>query len=388
MDDKCPKCGYELTDFFKKQITIEVQNEYKEKQDIKEKEYQKIIEEKELENINFKRKIEENEKIIEDRLREQIKLEDIKWKEEFSQKLQEQKNLVSKAETEKIILNNEIKNFETDKKQAIERAKQLALQDFKDKVDANNKLLLQEKDNKIVSLQKSIDDLKKKSEVGSQQAQGEAGEILIERSLISEFPLDEVLEVKKGQNGADIKLNVKNRMNRKLGLIYIESKYAKHFSESWIEKLKQDRLRVKADYALLVTYDLPENPNQYEGHGLYICGFHQYLMYIKLLRDTLYNMDLLKNKESNRLDKANQIYDYVLSPEFAQKMRNLLDLVSKERTQLEADKRYLETSFAKREKAISKKETTLNLIRGDFTELSDNENILNPKPSELLDYKN
>ena len=55
MDDKCPKCGYELTDFFKKQITIEVKNEYKEKQDIKEKEYQKIIEEKELENINFNR---------------------------------------------------------------------------------------------------------------------------------------------------------------------------------------------------------------------------------------------------------------------------------------------------------------------------------------------
>ena len=111
-------------------------------------------------------------------------------------------------------------------------------------------------------------------------------------------------------------------------------------------------------------------------------------MYVKLLRDTLYNMDLLKNKESNRLDKANQIYDYVLSPEFAQKMRNLLDLVSKERTQLEADKRYLETSFAKREKAISKKETTLNLIRGDFTELSDNENILSSEQSELLDYKN
>tara|TARA_X000001036_G_C20144899_1_gene588888 strand:- start:58 stop:585 length:528 start_codon:yes stop_codon:yes gene_type:complete len=174
-------------------------------------------------------------------------------------------------------------------------------------------------------------------------------------------------------------------MNRNLGLIYIESKYAKNFSEGWIEKLKQDRLRVKADYALLVTYVLPENPNQYEGHGLYICGFHQYLLYVKLLRDALLNLDLIKNKENNRLDKANQIYDYVLSTEFSQKMRNLLDFVSKERTQLEADKRYFETSFAKREKAISKKETTLNLIGGDFMELSDNGGILGNETPDLLD---
>ena len=95
-------------------------------------------------------------------------------------------------------------------------------------------------------------------------AQGEVGEILIEKTLKYEFPIDNIVEVPKGQNGADISHFVKDSAENDLGLIYIESKYAKKFSSNWVTKLKEDMKNAKADFGILVTSDVPDNFRQYD----------------------------------------------------------------------------------------------------------------------------
>jgi hypothetical protein len=47
-------------------------------------------------------------------------------------------------------------------------------------------------------------------------------------------------------------------MNGTVGIIAWESKNTKAWSESWVDKLKEDRLRVNADISILVTAVLPK----------------------------------------------------------------------------------------------------------------------------------
>ena len=56
----------------------------------------------------------------------------------------------------------------------------------------------------IESAQREVAELKRKLEQGSQQLQGEAFELSLEALLKSAFPLDEIVPVPKGVNGADL----------------------------------------------------------------------------------------------------------------------------------------------------------------------------------------
>ena len=56
----------------------------------------------------------------------------------------------------------------------------------------------------LESAQREAADLKRKLEQGSQQLQGEALELSLEALLKAAFPLDEILPVPKGVNGADL----------------------------------------------------------------------------------------------------------------------------------------------------------------------------------------
>src|SRR5918999_760476 len=60
------------------------------------------------------------------------------------------------------------------------------------------------------SAQREAADLKRKLEQGSQQLQGEALELSLEALLKAAFPLDEILPVPKGVNGADLVQRVRS----------------------------------------------------------------------------------------------------------------------------------------------------------------------------------
>lgn len=98
---------------------------------------------------------------------------------------------------------------------------------------------MREKDDLIKSMQEQIENLKRRAEVGSQEAQGEAMEGALHDMLQQTFPFDRIEEVKKGQRGADIIQVVRNTTGKECGKILWESKYTKDFQKGWIEKLKR-----------------------------------------------------------------------------------------------------------------------------------------------------
>ena len=61
-----------------------------------------------------------------------------------------------------------------------------------------------EKEQTITSMQKQIEELKRRAEQGSQQLQGEVQELELEGLISSKFPQDQDSTVAKGEHGGDV----------------------------------------------------------------------------------------------------------------------------------------------------------------------------------------
>jgi hypothetical protein len=90
------------------------------------------------------------------------------------------------------------------------------------------------------------------------QIQGEIQEDALKQLLGTHFPVDIISDVEKGIKGADLVQEVRNEFGQSIGIIAWESKNTKAWSDSWVDKLKEDRLRVNASVSVIVSSVLPE----------------------------------------------------------------------------------------------------------------------------------
>src|ERR1700692_1656067 len=103
-----------------------------------------------------------------------------------------------------------------------------------------------EKDQVIVSMQRTIEELKQKADRGSQQLQGEVQELELEALLRAKFPFDSIEPVPKGEFGGDIVPSVKNQSGQPSGAILWEMKRTRNWSDAWLIKLREDQRTAKA----------------------------------------------------------------------------------------------------------------------------------------------
>ena len=207
-----------------------------------------------------------------------------------------------------------------------------------------------------LQIQKLKDDLRRASEraeQGSMQAQGEAREIAIEETLKHLFPSDEILEVKKGQRGADCLLVVRNSVGRPVGKILFESKDTKSFSSDWITKLKSDTINEGAQFAVLVTTAWPSDHNKaHLREGVWICGFHEYQILVRALRQSLVELAKATVSEGAREGKAQVMYDFLISQEFAYTIEKMIGPIYRMNEQLQKEKRAITRLWKERETLI------------------------------------
>jgi hypothetical protein len=143
---------------------------------------------------------------------------------------------------------------------------QLAAAQERAKLQAEEPLKLRvlEREEQIASMQRQIDELKRKAEQGSQQMQGEAQELELEAMLRTKFPRDSIESVPKGEFGGDVIQRVMGPQNQLCGTILWESKRTKHWSDGWLAKLREDQRRARADVALIVSNNLPRGVHGFE----------------------------------------------------------------------------------------------------------------------------
>ena len=88
---------------------------------------------------------------------------------------------------------------------------------------------------------------------------GEAAEERLKEALRERFPDDKILDVPKGKQGADLEQHVNlNAGGQSIGMILIERKSTKVFSQTWIPKLKKDIENSGAITGVIVTDTMPK----------------------------------------------------------------------------------------------------------------------------------
>ncbi len=205
----------------------------------------------------------------------------------------------------------------------------------------------------INSLTLQITEMKRNIEQGSQQTQGEAGEIAIEKLLTDAFPFDQIEEVGKGVNGADLVQTVRNDFGHVCGRIIYESKRTKSFSPAWINKLKGDLQAHKGDIAVLVTETMPKNCPQFGLHdGIWVCSFAEVRALAGALRQGVLRVGEVQTARQNQGEKMQILYNYLTSNEFRQCIESIVQTFRTMQESLEKEKRATKRRWAEHEKQI------------------------------------
>lgn len=226
---------------------------------------------------------------------------------------------------------------------------------------------------KNAELQKKLDDqsrlineMKRRTEQGSMQMQGEVQELAIEEYLADSFPRDVIEEISKGKRGADCVHIVRDHYENECGRILYESKRTKHFSYEWIAKMKDDMRLKQAEIGVIVTEAFPEGMTRFGAvDGIWICSFAEFKALSLLFRNNLSRIGEILASQENKGDKTQMIYSYVTGNEFKQKLEAAFESYHDMQEDLQKEKTLFTSQWAKREKKLLKAMENLVCLYGD-----------------------
>jgi hypothetical protein len=223
---------------------------------------------------------------------------------------------------------------------------QKARQDAEDQL----KQKVAEKDQLIGSMQRQIEELRRKSEQGSQQLQGEALEAELHQVLTERFDHDTIARVQKGEFGGDVLHQVVSPSGLVCGSILWESKRTKNWSEGWLPKLRQDQRAAKAEIAVIVSQTLPKGVANFDlVDGVYVVSPQCIVPVATLLRKGLLELAIARQSSEGRESKAAHVYQYLIGPRFRQRVQAIVEAFTSMQDDLCAEKKALQKQWAKRE---------------------------------------
>lgn len=238
-------------------------------------------------------------------------------------------------------------------------------------------LKLREKDDQLAAMKRQIDELKRKAEVGSQEAQGEALEGVLQDVLQQTFHFDAFEEVKKGARGADIIQRIHNRTGKECGTILWESKNTKDFQKPWIEKLKKDQQDINASIAVIMSVALPKEIDSFGIYeGVWVSDYKSVVGLATALRHGLIEVARQKLVTAGRDSVKGVIYEYVTGNEFAMHIKAVVNAFGLMQEQLDKEKRAMGKIWKAREKQITTVLDNVIGIRGSIEGLVGDQKFL------------
>jgi hypothetical protein len=239
------------------------------------------------------------------------------------------------------------KRVQTDLAAAREKAKKEAEDEMKLKV--------MEAEQTIASMQRQIEDLKRRAEQGSQQLQGEVQELELETLLSTRFPRDTIQPVPKGEFGGDILHRVIGPLGQPCGTILWESKRTKNWSDGWLAKLREDQRASRAEIAVIVSQVLPK---EVETFGLvdqvWVSHPKVALPVAVALRQTLIEIAGARQASEGQQTKMEMVYQYLTGPRFRHRIQAIVEAFSSMRDDLEREKKAITKQWSKREEQIDR----------------------------------
>lgn len=237
------------------------------------------------------------------------------------------------------------------------------------KKQADDEHLLKDKETQEqnAALRRQVEDLKRKLEQGSQQAQGEALELVLEDVLARAFPRDEVVPVKNGVHGADVLQNVMDSSGLECGSILFESKNARNWSPAWLPKLREDQRDAKAVIAVLVTEAMPPDTQHItQIDGVWICTKSCVVELARALRAGLVEVAKGRQAADGKQSKAERTYEFVTGTEFRQRIAGMVEPLLALRKGLDKERAAMERIWAAREEEIKAVVCGISGLYGTF----------------------
>ena len=377
---KCPNCGEEIevTDALSSQLKEHLEQELKQKE-------AKLTKELEAKNQLLQKREQELEQEVAEKLKSEKtemwkkaqeaakKQQETEFKDLSAQLKEQQEKLeeAQKAELEFRKQKRDLEEKERNLKLEVERELDKSRSELEEKVrkaaDEEQRLKIAEKDKQMQMLQKTIEDLKRKSEQGSMQIQGEVQEEDLKEILMAEFLYDGVDDVPTGINGADLVHTVKSQMGKKAGVILWESKNTKAFSSKWLKKLKDDQMATKADICVLVTQAMPEDVESFGMmDGVWVTNYSSAIDLAHVLRQQILQVNQVRSSLQGQDEKINYLMEYLSSPQFRNRIENLVSAFKSMKDDLETEKRSLNRIWNKREKEIERMMQNTVGVYGDL----------------------
>ena len=217
------------------------------------------------------------------------------------------------------------------------------------------KLKVLEKEQTIASMQKQIEELKRKAEQGSQQLQGEVQELELEALLRTKFPRDTIEPVPKGEHGGDALQRVVGPSGQVCGTIIWESKRTKNWSDGWLAKLREDQRAAKAEIAVIVSQSLPKDIETFGVvEGVWVTHPKTVLPLALTLRHTLIEVGCARQASEGQQTKTEMIYQYLTGPRFRHRVEAIVEAFSTMQEDLDKEKKAIIKQWAKREEQIDR----------------------------------
>ncbi len=378
----CPQCKTQikLTESLAAPLVEATRREYERRMQQNSLECAKREEEVRQQELAFLKKKEEwkaaeQEKLRQERARiiaEEARRAEQKFSTDLGQKLQEIAHL------EQVLKSRDAKLIEAQKAQAECLQKERVLEDekrelaitvekrvqeglstvrmqAKQEAEEQLKLKVIEKEQTISSMQRQIEELKRRAEQGSQQLQGEAQELELENMLMTKFPFDTILPVRKGEYGGDVLQRVTSSHGQSCGSILWESKRTKNWSDGWLVKLREDQRNAKAEIAVIVSHALPKEVDSFELiEGVWVTHPRMMLPVAFVLRHTLIEVEITRKTSEGQQTKAEMVYQYLVGPRFRQRVQAIMEAFESMQEDLDKEKRMIQKQWAKREEQLGR----------------------------------
>lgn len=405
----CPECGHSID--VNSILSHQLEDEYKKKYNTQLAEEQKKFDAQTTRLKQEKEEFEEKKKnenaLFQDKLNGKLREEKIKLENELKVKLEKEKSdeievlqkelnekseqvkdlNKSKAEIEKLKREkDELRSsIEVDVQKQLNETLVTEREKIKKSEQDKNEFAIKELQKQLEDQKKLTEEMKRKQEQGSIQLQGEVQELAIEEWLKVNFPLDTIIEVKKGARGADCRHVINTRTKENCGSIYYESKRTKDFGKGWIEKFKNDIREQGASIGIFVTDVMPPGMDRMGlREGVWVCSYEEFKGLCFVMREHITTLDLAISSQENKGEKMVMLYDYLTSNEFRLQVEGIIEGYTQMQSDLESEKRSIAGHWKKREKQLQKVLSNTNFMYNSLRGIAGNA-IQSIKVLEFLD---
>lgn len=380
---KCPHCGNKFSPevALEHDIRVELEREFAAKMEQRSRELEQSVRKSEEEKYKSRvqlleadraklRELEERALAVEERERSLVEREEKADLEMRRRLLEREKLLREEAERkamERVQLDNREKELElAQEKERLRLTYRKHINESVEKAREEERMKMAEVQKKLDDQAKLINEMKRRAEQGSMQAQGEVQELALEEYLRQQFVRDGVEEVAKGKRGGDCIHIVYDAYGHVCGKVLYESKRTKTFSGDWIAKLKEDMRLTQADLGVIVTEVLPTHMTHFGlVDGIWVCTFAEFKALAFLFRESLCRVGEVRTAQVNKGDKMQMLYDYLTSIEFRQKIEAIVESFTQMQEDLSREKRQSTALWARREKQILKVLESTSSLYGD-----------------------